>query len=92
MLSGLAPSLNLDVEYIHSIPPDMRQVTLYGEADIVITAHAGSMTNAQFMKPRSVLIEIGQYHKKVPGGCPTQPLDRQADDVYPFACGEEAPL
>jgi hypothetical protein len=46
----------------------MRQVTLYGQADIVITPHAGSMTNAQFMKPRSVLIEVGQYHKKVCAG------------------------
>jgi hypothetical protein len=55
----------LQPEYVQSIPSDMRQVQLYGQADVVVTAHAGSMTNAQFMRPRSVLIEIGQYHKKV---------------------------
>lgn len=46
-----------------SLPSDMhwQQVTLYGQADIVITPHAGSMTNAQFMKPRSVLIEVGHW-------------------------------
>ena len=56
-----------------SVPSDLRQVTIYGEADIVITAHAGSMTNAQFMKPRSVLIEVAGYHKKVRAGSRTTP-------------------
>lgn len=54
---------------MQAVPHDIQQVTLYALADIVITAHAGSMTNSQFMKPRSVLIEIGGYHYKVGRGC-----------------------
>ena len=75
---------------LQSIPSAPVQVSLFAEADVIITAHTGGLMNVGFVRPFGVVIEVagGLYVGVMPStgvGCELDNFDSSCVSLESFA-------